>query len=101
MQKFKFPMEYLRVTQGENDTYSHAGSLAMDFGGKGTGADKLYCPCDMVVKRTRQNANGELYLESVEPVLFADGSTDYGLKEDVCKTISELALLLVDEYEGE
>ena len=77
MQKFKFPMEYLRVTQGENDTYSHAGSLAMDFGGKDTGADKLYCPCDMVVKRTRQSANGELYLESVEPVLFADGSTDY------------------------
>lgn len=77
MQLFKFPMEYLRVTQGENDTYSHAGSLAMDFGGKDTGADKLYCPCDMVVKRTRQNANGELYLESVEPVLFADGSVDY------------------------
>ena len=77
MQKFKFPMEYLRVTQGENDTYSHAGSLAMDFGGKDTGADKLYCPCDMVVKRCRQNANGELYLESTLPVLFADGTQDY------------------------
>ena len=76
-QKFKFPMEYLRVTQGENDTYSHNGSLAMDFGGKDTGADRLYCPCDMVVKRCRQNANGELYLESVEKVQFADGTTDY------------------------
>lgn len=76
-QSFKFPMQYLRVTQGENNTYSHAGSLAMDFAGKDTGADKLFCPCDMVVKRTRQNANGELYLESTEPVVFADGTIDY------------------------
>jgi len=77
MQKFKFPMEYLRVTQGELDSHSHAGSLAMDFGGKDTGADRLYCPCDMVVKRCRHNANGELYLESTLPVEFADGTTDY------------------------
>ena len=77
MQKFKFPMQYLRVTQGENSTYSHAGSLAMDFGGKDTGSDKLYCPCDMIVKRCRQNATGECYLESIEPVLFADGTSDY------------------------
>ena len=86
MQKLKFPMEYLRVTQGygfkadgsvDTNSYSHAGTYAMDFGGKDAGSDKLYCPCDMVVKRCRQNANGELYLETVEPVLFADGTTDY------------------------
>lgn len=77
MQKFKFPMEYLRVTQGELSVYSHAGSLAMDFGGKDGGIDKLYAPCDMVVKRCRQNANGEMYLESVEPVQLADGTSDY------------------------
>lgn len=70
-------MEFLRVTQGELDGYSHGGSLAMDFGGKDGGADKLYCPCDMVVKRCRRNANGELYLESTLPVEFADGTTDY------------------------
>lgn len=86
MQKLKFPMEYLRVTQGygfkadgtpDINSYSHAGTYAMDFGGKDTGADKLYCPCEMVVKRCRQNANGELYLETTQPVLFADGTTDY------------------------
>jgi hypothetical protein len=70
-------MEYLKVTQGENSAYSHSGSLAMDFGGKDTGADRLFCPCDMVVKRTRKNANGELYLESVDKVQFADGTVDY------------------------
>lgn len=86
MQKFKFPMEYLRVTQGygfkadgsvDTSSYSHAGTYAMDFGGKDTGSDPLYCPCDMVVKRCRQNANGELYLESTLPVELADGTTDY------------------------
>lgn len=76
-QKFKFPMEFLRVSQGEDDSFSHAGSLAMDFGGKDGGADRLYSPCDMVVKRCRHNANGELYLESTLPVEFADGTTDY------------------------
>lgn len=77
MQKPIFPMKCLRVTQGELSTYSHAGSLAMDFGGVDSGVDKLYCPCDMVVKRVRNNANGELYLQSTEPVLFADGTIDY------------------------
>lgn len=76
-QNFLFPMKYLRVTQGENSFYSHAGSLAMDFGGKDSGSDKLYAPCDMVVKRCRANATGEMYLESVEKVKFADGTTDY------------------------
>ena len=37
----------------------------------------MYCPCDMVVKRCRKNASGELYLESTLPVEFADGTTDY------------------------
>lgn len=86
MQKLKFPMEYLRVTQGygfkadgsvDTGSYSHAGTYAMDFGGKDTGSDPLYCPCDMVVKRARQNANGELYLESTLPVELADGTCDY------------------------
>lgn len=86
MQKLKFPMEYLRVTQrygikddGTPDTssYSHAGTYALDFGGKDTGSDKLYAPCDLIVKRRRQKANGELYLESTLPVEFADGTSDY------------------------
>lgn len=77
MQKFIFPMSHLRVTQGELDSYSHAGSLAMDFGGKDSGADRLFAPCDMVVKRCRANATGEMYLESLEKVQFADGTSDY------------------------
>ncbi len=77
MQLCKFFMEYLRVTQNAGSSYSHKGSLAMDFGGKDTGEDNLYAPCDMIVKRLRYNANGEAYFESIAPVLFADGTSDY------------------------
>ncbi|MEG1862760.1 MAG: glycoside hydrolase family 73 protein [Oscillospiraceae bacterium] len=70
-------MEKLRVTQKAFGTYSHAGSLAIDFGGKDSGIDKLYAPCDIIVKRVRLNATGEVYVESLSPVLFADGSSDY------------------------
>ena len=71
-----FPMEYLRITQEEN-TGTHRNSLAMDFGGKDTGKDTLYAPCDLKVIRIRDKANGELYCESLSPVLFADGTKDY------------------------
>ncbi len=101
MQKFKFPMEYLRVTQGELSGYSHAGSLAMDFGGKDSGVDKLYCPCDMVVKRARKAANGELYLESTQPVLFADETTDYArllCMHDNAFNVAEGQILKQGEY---
>ncbi len=73
---FLFPMENLRVTQGEN-TGTHLASLAIDFGGKDTGKDCLYAPCTLIVKRIRENRNGEVYFESEKPVIFADGTKDY------------------------
>lgn len=75
-QKCYFPMEYLRITQDEK-IGSHLNSLAMDFGGKDVFQDVCYAPCDLIVKRVRDNANGEIYFESLSPVLFADGTTDY------------------------
>lgn len=77
MQKPYFPMGVLRITQGENSNYSHKGSLAMDFGGKDTGKDKVYAPCDMRVVRVRTDSSHETYTESLEPVLYADGTKDY------------------------
>lgn len=72
MENAMFPMEILRVTQGTN-VGSHLGSKAMDFGGKDGGKDKVYAPFSGIVKRTRQNANGELYLQSDGKVMCADG----------------------------
>ena len=69
-------MEFLRVTQGPN-TGSHAGSKAMDFGGKDTGCDVVYAPFTGRVARVRTNSSHETYFESLEPVEFADGTVDY------------------------
>lgn len=71
-----FPMQHLRITQSEN-IGSHRNSLAMDFGGKDVFKDVLYAPCDIKIIRVREKANGEVYAESLKPVLFADGTIDY------------------------
>lgn len=76
IEKFLFPMEYLRVTQNSNEG-THVGTKAIDFGGKDTGCDELTAPCTMKVVRIRDNRNGEVYTESVKPVKFADGTTDF------------------------
>lgn len=70
-------METLRVTQDEQDDFSHKGSFAIDFGGEDTGKSNIYAPCNLKITRVRRNANGEIYWTSTEPILFADGSIDY------------------------
>lgn len=75
-QKCLFPMEYLRITADENYN-THKGGYAVDLGGKDTNKDMLFAPCDLEVIRVRPNANGEVYYQSLEPVKFADGTTDY------------------------
>ena len=76
MERARFPMEFLRVTQGPN-VGSHAGSKAMDFGGKDTGCDAVYAPFTGRVVRVRTDSSHETYFESLEPVEFADGTVDY------------------------
>lgn len=76
MQKCIFPMEYLRITADENYE-THKGGCAIDLGGKDTKKDMIFAPCDLEVIRVRPNANGEVYYQSIEPVKFADGTTDY------------------------
>lgn len=77
-QRCYFPMEYLRITQHENEG-SHLDSLAMDFAGKDTTKEWCYAPCDMRVIRIREDKEncGEIYFESLSPVLFADKTIDY------------------------
>ena len=75
MAKMFFPMKTLRVTQGygvayggvKANTYSHAGGYALDLGGADGGADWLYAPCDMVVRRTYGSYNA-VWFESLEPI---------------------------------
>ena len=81
MQKCKFIMEHLRITQGygrdasgnvDNSSYSHKGSYALDLGGKDTGIGTAYAPCDVVVKRIYGTYNA-VWFETLEEVMCADG----------------------------
>ena len=81
MQKCKFFMERMRVTQGygvkpdssvDYSNYSHVGSYALDLGGKDSARDWAYAPCDIVVKRVYGDYNA-VWFETIEPVLCADG----------------------------
>lgn len=82
MQKVLFPMKVLRVSQGYGlpvdgvsaDTYSHTGSYALDLGGTDTGAEYVYAPCDVVVKRHYKGSGyNAVWFQTIEPVLCADG----------------------------
>lgn len=80
MQKCKFFMEHLRVTQAygvyhdctpDHTSYSHTGSFALDLGGRDTGRDWAYAPCDIVVKRIYGKYNA-VWFETLEEVMCAD-----------------------------
>lgn len=81
MQKCKFFMEYMRVTQGygryeggrvDYTSYSHTGSWALDLGGRDMEKDWAYAPCDIVVKRIYGEYNA-VWFETLEEVMCADG----------------------------
>lgn len=72
-----FPMEYMNVTQGNNEG-THLGTNALDNAGKDTGIDETIAPCDchLVAYDSPKNGNA-VFLESDSPVLFRDGTVDY------------------------
>ena len=81
MQKCKFIMKYMRVTQGygrneagavDYTSYSHAGSYALDLGGRDAGADWACAPCDVMVKKIDGKYNA-VWFETLGKVMCADG----------------------------
>ena len=72
-----FPMQYLNITQGVNGSFSHQGTLAIDLAGKDSGKDAVYAPFTGVIKKIYTNSGNFVWLESSNPVLFADGTIDY------------------------
>lgn len=65
----KFPMDMIHVTQGENGSFSHKGTLCIDFVGT-TDKYPYYAPCDCECI-----GKGEAYLvwKSNQPVMCVDG----------------------------
>lgn len=76
MEKAVLIVDYLNVTQGGNGSYSHKGDKAIDIAGKDTGKDPLKAPFTGIVKRIYES-NNAVWLESVDKVLYADGTIDY------------------------
>lgn len=83
-----YPCKVMRITQNYNGKTSHyphtVGSpkdYPVDEGGKDTGKDTIYCPCDkMKVRRVfgvGAGGTNTIWLESTEKVDFADGTSDF------------------------
>lgn len=76
MQKAVLMMDYLRVTQGANGSYSHKGNKAIDLGGYDTNKDPLKAPFTGTIKKIYDYSN-TVWLESNDVVEYADGTKDY------------------------
>ena len=76
MEKPINPSRYMRITQGYN-VGTHIDSFAIDDGGKDHGVDTIYAPFTGIIKKIYQNDANEVWLESVEPVEYPDGTIDY------------------------
>lgn len=76
MEKPLFPSEYMRITQGYMEG-THKDSYAIDNAGKDSGISDLYAPFTGIVKKIYTTDANEVWLESIEPVEYPDGTIDY------------------------
>lgn len=76
MEKAVLMMDYLNITQGSNGSFSHSGDMAIDIAGKDTGIDPLKAPFTGIIKKIYNDSNA-VWLESIDKVLYADGTVDY------------------------
>lgn len=74
----RFPMKNLNISQGAYGTFSHQGVPALDICGKDTGIEETLAPCKMrLAAYGAANEGNPIWLESVNKVLFADGTINY------------------------
>ena len=76
MEKAVFMMDYLNITQKAYNEFSHKGDKAIDIAGKDTGIDNFKAPFTGVIKKIYKDDNA-VWLESINKVKYADGTTDY------------------------
>jgi hypothetical protein len=70
-----FPMDVINISQGENGSYSHNGTLCIDFLGN-TDVYPYYAPCDCECI-ARDDTNAFLVWKSSNKVMCADGQIRY------------------------
>lgn len=80
-QDIMFPLEDMYLTQGENGSYSHQGTLAMDFIGYQNGQRVYQCayyaPCDLELVARPDDSNHIYVYTSTSQVNFVDGTVGY------------------------
>ena len=76
MEKPLYPSPYMRITQGYMSG-THSDSYAIDDAGSDTGIDYIIAPFTGIIKKIYQSDANEVWLESLEPVIYPDGTVDY------------------------
>ena len=76
MEKAMYPSKTIRITQRDHQG-THADCFATDEAGPDGGISSLFAPFTGIIKKIYSKDANEVWLESVEPVLFADGTKDY------------------------
>ena len=76
MEKAMYPSKTIRITQRDHQG-THAGCWATDEACNDGGISPLFAPFTGVIKKIYTQDANEVWLESAEPVLFADGTKDY------------------------
>ena len=71
VQLAQFPMDVINISQGEDGSYSHQGTLCIDFLGK-TDVYPYYAPCDIECL-ARNDSDAYLIWKSSDKVMCADG----------------------------
>lgn len=76
MQRALFPMRHMRITQGYG-TGTHRDSYAIDNAGKDGSVEGVFAPFDGVIRKIYTADANEVWLESLAPVQYADGTEAY------------------------
>lgn len=76
MEKPLYPSYNMRITQGYQQG-THTNSFAIDDAGIDSGISMLRAPFTGIIKKIYPNDANEVWLESIEPVEYPDGTIDY------------------------
>ena len=76
MEKILFPVKIMKITQGMNGGYSHKGTKAIDCGWVNEENKKVYAPFTGKIVQIKSDSHA-VWLQSVDKVMFADGTIDY------------------------
>lgn len=76
MEKPLYPSKNMRITQGYNEG-THVDSYAIDDAGQDSAISTIRAPFTGIIRKIYPNDANEVWLESIDKVLYPDGTIDY------------------------